>query len=125
MRLLIIEDDRDAADYLLKAFREVGHVADLAFDVNLLYSLKHAGCRVLEARAAVCAYLDRQLHGIKWQAMRMPSVYRKPRCWWQNSQWTQLFFWPRTHPVCTRGIVARRGRGSGSSYAPRPIPVYV
>ena len=29
MRLLIIEDDRDAADYLVKAFREVGHVADL------------------------------------------------------------------------------------------------
>src|SRR5499426_64104 len=32
MRLLIIEDDRDAADYLAKAFREVGHVADLAAD---------------------------------------------------------------------------------------------
>jgi len=32
MRLLIIEDDRDAADYLVKAFREVGHVADLASD---------------------------------------------------------------------------------------------
>ena len=32
MRLLIVEDDRDAADYLAKAFREVGHVADLAFD---------------------------------------------------------------------------------------------
>src|SRR5437763_16531034 len=32
MRLLIIEDDRDAADYLAKAFREVGHVADLAID---------------------------------------------------------------------------------------------
>src|SRR5437588_10466985 len=32
MRLLIIEDDRDAADYLAKAFREVGHVADRAFD---------------------------------------------------------------------------------------------
>src|SRR6266516_5454499 len=32
MRLLIIEDDRDAADYLAKAFREVGHVADLASD---------------------------------------------------------------------------------------------
>ena len=30
MRLLIIEDDRDAADYLVKAFREVGHVADTA-----------------------------------------------------------------------------------------------
>src|SRR6201993_5449328 len=32
MRLLIIEDDRDAADYLVKAFRKVGHVADLAVD---------------------------------------------------------------------------------------------
>src|SRR5437588_1430910 len=32
MRLLIIEDDRDAADYLAKAFREVGHVAELAAD---------------------------------------------------------------------------------------------
>ncbi len=32
MRLLVIEDDRDAADYLVKAFREVGHVADAASD---------------------------------------------------------------------------------------------
>jgi two-component system, OmpR family, response regulator len=32
MRLLIVEDDRDAADYLVKAFREVGHVADRAAD---------------------------------------------------------------------------------------------
>jgi len=32
MRLLIIEDDRESADYLVKAFREVGHVADLATD---------------------------------------------------------------------------------------------
>src|SRR5215813_2298281 len=32
MRLLIIEDDRDAAEYLVKAFREVGHVADSAGD---------------------------------------------------------------------------------------------
>src|SRR5258707_905956 len=32
MRLLIIEDDRDAAEYLVKAFREVGHVADSAAD---------------------------------------------------------------------------------------------
>src|SRR5271169_6251590 len=32
MRLLIIEDDRDAVDYLVKAFREVGHVADAAND---------------------------------------------------------------------------------------------
>src|SRR5215510_14939984 len=32
MRLLVIEDDRDSADYLVKAFREVGHIADQAFD---------------------------------------------------------------------------------------------
>src|SRR6201999_1168037 len=32
MRLLVIEDDRDAADYLVKAFREVGHIADRATD---------------------------------------------------------------------------------------------
>src|SRR6266496_2407044 len=32
MRLLIIEDDRDAADYLVKALREVGHVAQWAPD---------------------------------------------------------------------------------------------
>ena len=32
MRLLIIEDDRESADYLVKAFREVGYVADHAGD---------------------------------------------------------------------------------------------
>ena len=32
MRILVIEDDRDASDYLTKAFREVGHVADVARD---------------------------------------------------------------------------------------------
>ncbi len=32
MRLLVIEDDRDAADYLVRAFREVGHVADAVYD---------------------------------------------------------------------------------------------
>jgi two-component system OmpR family response regulator len=32
MRLLIVEDDRDAAEYIVRAFREVGHVADQAGD---------------------------------------------------------------------------------------------
>src|ERR1700748_3091764 len=32
MRLWIIEDDRDVASYLAKAFSEVGHVADVAAD---------------------------------------------------------------------------------------------
>lgn len=32
MRILIIEDDREAADYLLKALKEAGHAPDLAVD---------------------------------------------------------------------------------------------
>ncbi len=32
MRILIIEDDREAANYLVKALREAGHVCDLATD---------------------------------------------------------------------------------------------
>jgi len=32
MRILIIEDDRDAATYLVKAFREAGHVVDVGYD---------------------------------------------------------------------------------------------
>src|SRR6267154_5574421 len=43
MRLLIIEDDRESADYLVKAFREVGHVADLASDGEEGLSLAEGG----------------------------------------------------------------------------------
>jgi two-component system, OmpR family, response regulator len=32
MRILVIEDDREAAAYLAKALREAGHVIDLAYD---------------------------------------------------------------------------------------------
>lgn len=32
MRLLIIEDDTDAAEYIVRAFREVGHIADHVAD---------------------------------------------------------------------------------------------
>ena len=43
MRLLIVEDDRESADYLVKAFREVGHVADLAGDGEEGLSLAESG----------------------------------------------------------------------------------
>src|SRR3982751_3513681 len=43
MRLLIIEDDRESADYLVKAFREVGHVADLASDGEESLSMADSG----------------------------------------------------------------------------------
>lgn len=39
MRVLIIEDDRDAGDYLVKALREMGHVAELATDGEEGYTL--------------------------------------------------------------------------------------
>ena len=43
MRLLIIEDDRESADYLAKAFREVGYVADLAADGEEGLALAESG----------------------------------------------------------------------------------
>ncbi|NEU11858.1 response regulator transcription factor [Methylobacterium sp. BTF04] len=43
MRLLIIEDDREAASYLVKAFREAGHVPDQAHDGLDGYALAREG----------------------------------------------------------------------------------
>jgi two-component system OmpR family response regulator len=43
MRILIIEDDREAAAYLVKAFREAGFVADHAADGIDGYSMAEAG----------------------------------------------------------------------------------
>src|SRR2546423_8365067 len=43
MRLLIIEDDRESADYLAKALREVGYVADLAADGEEGLALAESG----------------------------------------------------------------------------------
>jgi two-component system OmpR family response regulator len=43
MRLLIVEDDAEAAAYLTKAFREVGHVADHAADGLDGYAMAEGG----------------------------------------------------------------------------------
>jgi two-component system OmpR family response regulator len=43
MRLLIVEDDAEAAAYLTKAFREAGHVADHAADGLEGYSMAESG----------------------------------------------------------------------------------
>jgi two-component system OmpR family response regulator len=43
MKILIIEDDADAAAYLVKAFREAGHVADHASDGLDGYAMADAG----------------------------------------------------------------------------------
>jgi two-component system OmpR family response regulator len=43
MRILIIEDDREAANYLTKSFREAGHLADLATDGLEGYAMAREG----------------------------------------------------------------------------------
>ncbi|MGL4445962.1 MAG: response regulator transcription factor, partial [Alsobacter sp.] len=43
MRLLIVEDDAEAAAYLTKAFREAGHVADHAGDGLEGYAMAEGG----------------------------------------------------------------------------------
>ena len=43
MRILLIEDDREAADYLVKALREAGHIVDLAVDGEEGMTLAEAG----------------------------------------------------------------------------------
>jgi two-component system, OmpR family, response regulator len=43
MRILIIEDDSEAAAYLVKAFRETGHVADHASDGLAGYAMAQDG----------------------------------------------------------------------------------
>ncbi|PYE88408.1 response regulator transcription factor [Phyllobacterium leguminum] len=43
MKILIIEDDREAARYLEKAFAEAGHAADIAGDGETGYALAESG----------------------------------------------------------------------------------
>src|SRR4029450_13025852 len=43
MRILIVEDDREAASYLVKAFSEAGHVADHAADGVEGYAMAENG----------------------------------------------------------------------------------
>jgi len=43
MKILVIEDDREAADYLEKAFAEAGHTAHIAGDGETGYTLAYSG----------------------------------------------------------------------------------
>lgn len=43
MKILVIEDDREAADYLKKAFAEAGHTAHIAADGDSGFALADAG----------------------------------------------------------------------------------
>ncbi|MGI6851577.1 response regulator transcription factor [Mesorhizobium sp. 1B3] len=43
MKILVIEDDREAADYMVKAFAEAGHTAHVASDGETGFALADAG----------------------------------------------------------------------------------
>ena len=43
MRILVIEDDREAANYLVKALHEAGHVADQAHDGDSGFEIASSG----------------------------------------------------------------------------------
>jgi len=43
MKILVIEDDREAAEYIQKAFDEAGHTADIAGDGETGFSLADSG----------------------------------------------------------------------------------
>lgn len=43
MKILVIEDDREAAEYLKKAFSEAGHTADIAGDGETGFALADSG----------------------------------------------------------------------------------
>ncbi|TIX38397.1 MAG: response regulator transcription factor, partial [Mesorhizobium sp.] len=43
MKILVIEDDREAADYLQKAFTEAGHTAHVAGDGETGFALADSG----------------------------------------------------------------------------------
>ncbi|TIN30324.1 MAG: response regulator transcription factor [Mesorhizobium sp.] len=47
MKILVIEDDREAADYLQKAFTEAGHTAHVAGDGETGFALADAGYDVM------------------------------------------------------------------------------
>ncbi|WP_275949669.1 response regulator transcription factor [Jiella avicenniae] len=74
MRILIIEDDREAASYLVKALKEAGHVADHAADGE-------EGLHVAETRGYDVLIVDRmlpKLDGLSIIAKLRESGHRTP-----------------------------------------------
>ena len=102
MRIMVIEDDRDAAAYLVKAFREAGHVVDLAGDGVTGYDM------VLEGGYDV-AIVDRMLP--KMDGLTLVGALRK-----QNNETPVLI-------LSALGQVDDRVKGlraGGDDYLPKP-----
>ena len=81
MRLLIVEDDRESADYLVKAFREVGYVADLASDGEEGLTLADTGDydvlvidRMLPKRDGLSVIIELRDKGIETPALILSAL---------------------------------------------------
>jgi two-component system OmpR family response regulator len=76
MKLLIVEDDREAAAYLVKAFREAGHVADHAADGLDGYAMAREGQYDVLIVDRMLPKLDglSLIHGLREQKVETPVL---------------------------------------------------
>ena len=76
MKLLIVEDDPEAAAYLVKAFRESGHVADHAADGLDGYALAREGDYDVLVIDRMLPKLDglSLIHGLREQKLETPVL---------------------------------------------------
>jgi two-component system, OmpR family, response regulator len=76
MKLLIVEDDKDSAAYLVKAFRETGHVADHAADGLDGYALAREGDYDVLIVDRMLPKLDglSLIHGLREQKVETPVL---------------------------------------------------
>src|SRR5580765_8066893 len=66
MRILIVEDDRDAAAYLVKAFSEAGHVADHAADgLSMISRLRLEGTQTPALILSALGEVDDRVKGLR------------------------------------------------------------
>jgi two-component system OmpR family response regulator len=76
MKLLIVEDDREAAAYLVKAFKESGHVADHAPDGLDGYAMAESGDYDVLIVDRMLPKLDglSLIHGLREQKVETPVL---------------------------------------------------
>ena len=76
MKLLIVEDDKEAAAYLVKAFRETGHVADTAADGLDGYAMAREGGYDILIIDRMLPKLDglSLIHGLREQKVDTPVL---------------------------------------------------
>ncbi len=81
MKILIIEDDREASRYLEKAFAEVGHSADIAGDGETGYALAEQGAydmlivdRMLPRRDGLSVIAALRAQGIETPALILSAL---------------------------------------------------